>query len=268
MEFDRWGRRIGALLLAKGCLRGLQYLLSPLHPVRYWEFAFASSALGRGCIQCLDVSSPRLFSTYVAAHSTAQVLMINPDPRDTEESERVVLSCRVPGVQIKTLGVDWLMGPSMPSGFHAIWSISVMEHIAGDYNDWDSMRAMYTALTRGGRLIVTVPVGRRYHEDYWDTDAYGTQPKTGDGRCFFQRWYDHAAINERLVRAVGHQPSMLRWFGETTAGYYTSYSTRRHREGLRCTVRDPEEALRSYREFASWEDMPGMGICGLMFEKP
>jgi len=39
------------------------------------------------------------------------------------------------------------------------------------------------------------------------------------------------------------------------------------RDGLAGTVEDAREIVDHYREFRNWEEMPGMGVCGLMIEK-
>ena len=60
---------------------------------------------------------------------------------------------------------------------------------------------------------------------------------------------------------------MVRWFGETEPGSFVNHQERWMRQGHNCTVDDPQEITDHYRDFPSWEEMPGKGVCGLMFEK-
>jgi hypothetical protein len=126
---------------------------------------------------------------------------------------------------------------------------------------------MYNALSEGGRLIITIPVDRTFWKEYRDHDNYGTQGQKIKGKYFFQNFYDKNAVWERLVAPIGREPAVVRWFGETVPGRFAEYHQRWMRYGHNCTVNDPREITDYYREFSSWEEMPGIGVCGLMFEK-
>jgi hypothetical protein len=126
---------------------------------------------------------------------------------------------------------------------------------------------MYDSLSDGGRLIITVPVDRAFWTEYRDHDYYGTQDQKIKGKFFFQNIYDKNAIWERLVAPIGREPEGVRWFGETLPGRFAEYQQRWMRDGYNCTVNDPREITDYYREFSSWEEMPGIGVCGLMFKK-
>lgn len=266
LEFARFGRRVGWRLLAKRSLAGAGYLLTPVNIVRYFEFPFAYSCLPSSPGRCLDVSSPRLFSLYVASKKpSAFVRMINPDPGDIRRTASIVSKLALKNVRTENFGVDALSGNC--DAYDCIWAISVAEHISGGHDDTDAVKLMYGSLRRGGRLILTVPVDRSFRDEHRDGSYYGTRPESSDGRYFFQRLYDRAAVWERLVAPVSEEPKVLRWFGETCAGRFAEYERRWMREGHRCTVEDPREIAGHYQEFASWEDMPGMGVCGLMIEK-
>lgn len=152
--------------------------------------------------------------------------------------------------------------------FDCIWSLSVIEHIAGAYDDRAAVAMLYSLLAPGGRLILTIPVDREYWLEYRDRDDYGTQPITEDGRVFFQRNYDDSAIDERLISVVGQNPSVLRWFGETRSGTFAKHEERCNAQGLRCSVLDPKEIVDNWCEYESWEDMPGWGVCGIVIDKP
>lgn len=269
MEFNRFGRSVACRLLRKASLPGVGgYLLNPVSSTRYFEFPFALSCLSNKPEKCLDVSSPRLFSLYVAEKLPLQsILMINPDIRDLCHTINIVRRLGVNAIQFKNRGVESLA--SQCEMYDCIWSISVIEHIEGEYNDTKAIRLMYNALKKGGRLILTFPVDRHFWDEYRDIDPYGTQSKCRNkAGFFFQHFYDKAAIWERLLTPIDREPSAIRWFGETSPGIFAEYIERWTREGYECTVIDPQHIVDHYREFESWEEMPGMGVCGLMIEKP
>ena len=265
MAFDGYGRRKGVSLLLKGSRTGAGLLLRPVDSVRYFEFPFTLSCLPEIPARCLDVSSPRLFSLYVAeSNPAAAIRMINPDGQDAAATATLVHKLRLENVEVSTCSVDALR--SERGEYTCIWSISVVEHIAGAYDDREAVRWMYDALMTGGRLILTLPVDRSFWEEYRHIDHYGTQPDVG-ARYFFQRWYDKNAIWERIVGAIGREPDTVQWFGEIEPGHFADYERRWMQKGFFATVDDPREIVDHWSTFPSWESMPGQGVCGLMFEK-
>jgi predicted SAM-dependent methyltransferase len=267
MEFDSTGRRIGRQLLQQGNVLGFKYMFHPLTSVRYFEFPFVRECLPTHTASCLDVSSPRLFSLHLAICSDAQITMMNPDPSDIDETDSIIRALHISGITVCRAGIERLESSEMSGRFDAIWSISVVEHIAGQYSDSDAVRLMYRALNNGGRLILTVPVDRKFWTQSSDTQQYGTQPQQPDGKYFFQRLYDAEAIRSRLSMAIGREPSRIRWYGELERGWFEQYSNNWQKEGVFWAVRDSEAMARNFRLFDAWDAMPGMGICGLMYEK-
>ncbi len=267
IEFELFGRRIGYRLLMGGHRGALNYLLNPVSSVRYFEYSFALVNLPARYERCLDVSSPRLFSLYVVAQKpSTSVLIINPDSQDISLTAAIAGDLRLSGVHTEHCGVEGVVRYS--GAFDCVWSLSVVEHIHGDYDDRAAIVAMYQALKPGGRLILTVPVDRRAWDEYRDRDYYGlaTAPSSS-GRYFFQRFYDKAAICERLLAGIEDEVVAVGWFGETSPGRHAAYVERWLREGYECTVDDPREFVDHYQEFAAWDDMPGVGVCGLVVEK-
>jgi hypothetical protein len=63
-------------------------------------------------------------------------------------------------------------------------------------------------------------------------------------------------------------PTEVRWFGERSAGHFNDYIQRWLKVGTRCTVDDAREIADHYQAYDCWEDMPGVGVCGLLIEKP
>lgn len=266
MVFDGFGRRLGKRLLLHRERLGLSYLLNPVSCVRYFEYQFALDSLPHRLGKCLDISSPRLFSFYVAEHyPTSTILMANPDTDDIHTTQRIVRALSLNTIQCQSNEIAEFANTK--DTFDCIWSISVIEHISGSYDETFAVRVMYDALKPGGRLILTVPVDRKFWTEYRDRNYYGSQPENSSGRYFFQRLYDKTAIQEHLIASVGKIPNSIRWYGELVPGRFTEYTQQWIENGLECTVNDPREMVDHYQEFPSWEDMPGMGICGLVFEK-
>ena len=245
---------------------GLDHMLTPVSIVRYFEFPFVWSCLPKPPGKWLDVGSPRLFSLYVASrYVSAPIGMINPDAADISRTESITATLGLRNITTECAGVDAL--DCRKAKYDCIWAISVVEHVSGEYDDTDAVRRMYGALREGGRLILTVPVARSFAEEFRDRDYYGLDQPREDGLYFFQRTYDMEAVRNRLIDPTGERPAVVRWFGEKSPGRYAAYVRRWMREGHACTVDDPREIVDHYQEFASWEEMPGMGVCGVMIEK-
>lgn len=264
-EFADFGRAIGTQLLLRGRRIGLELLLRPVELVRYFEFPFTLGCCPHAPRRCLDVSSPRLFSLYAARRwPNAAIRVINPDRRDLATTAAIARAVALENLTFADCGVEALA--EGPDRYDCIWSISVVEHIAGPYEDREAVGWMYDALADGGRLILTVPVDRRSWVEYQDADYYGTQAP-GRGPYFFQRWYDRASIWERIVARIGHDPNLVAWFGERVPGHYAAYARRWVERGFFATVEDPRDITDHYRSYPSWEAMPGQGVCGLLFER-
>lgn len=264
-EFSDFGRSIGARLLLRGWRIGAELLLRPVESVRYFEFPFTRGCCPDNPRRCLDVGSPRLFSLYSARRwPKATIRMINPDSQDVATTARIARELRITNLQFGVCGVEALATDR--AQHDCIWSISVVEHIAGRYEDREAVRWMYDALAEGGRLILTVPVDRSFWEEYRDVDYYGTQFAV-DRKHFFQRWYDRPAIWDRIVASIGQEPDVVAWFGERSRGHFDAYIRRWLQRGFFETVDDPRDVTDHYTTFPSWEAMPGQGVCGLMFEK-
>lgn len=266
-EFGNFGRMLGRRLLVKGLPGRKDYLLNPVHSTRYFEFPFALDCLPASPRLCLDVSSPRLFSLYVAKkYPSTSILMINPDQDDVRRTMSSIHCLGLQNINVKNCLIDNLS--TSDQRYDCIWAISVIEHISGAYDDQYAIKVMYDSLAVGGRLILTVPVDRTFWNEYRDQDYYGTQPINNDNnKYFFQRFYDKHAIMERLVSQVGKQPTKIRWFGEVSAGLFSDYVQQSIQHDYLVTVEDPKEIVDNYQEYESWEEMPGIGVCGLMFEK-
>lgn len=267
--FARFGRHLGIGLLRSGTSRGVPYLLvAPVSITRYFEFEFVLMHIPPESAVCLDVSSPRLFSLFIAAaHPTVSIHMINPDFEDAEITRAIADRLGYSNVVVSSDAVSALADQS--ARYDCIWSISVVEHVAGEDGDTEAMRLMYAALRPGGRLIVTVPVDRRFWQEYRDEDYYGIhEVPTPSGEYFFQRLYDEAHLRARLVVPLGREPTTFGWFGERVAGTFHAYERRWLEFGPNETIDDPRRIADDYDYYERWADMPGFGVCAMVIDKP
>jgi SAM-dependent methyltransferase len=265
LDLDRFGRRVGLEMLARREPLGGAYLLHPVDIVRYFEFDLALSALPRTAGEFLDVSSPRLFSMFVARREpTARITVINPDASDADLTRRMARALRLPNVDVRPIAIEAL---EEGRPIDCAWSLSVVEHIGDEPGDSAAIANLHRRLAPGGILVVSVPSAREFRTEYRDEDVYGTEPGRKDGRYFFQRVYDERAIRARLVAAAPWRDVQLRWFGETTPGWFTAYERRWAAEGLPFVVDDPRFIAAHFREYGDWSEMPGDGVCGLVLRK-
>lgn len=266
LEFAQYGRRLGIRLLWNRLPGAGEYLLAPVSIVRYFEFDFALDCLPTNIGLCLDISSPRLFSYYVAEKKLVDsVSIFNPDVQDAKLTKEIATGLSMENIFVTCTDAKALVNDV--ETYNCMWSISVIEHISGDYNDTYAIQLMYNALKKGGCLVLTFPVDRQFWEEYrYGQDPYGTQAKQ-DNKYFFQRFYDIDSIQRRLLNPIGASVFKMRWFGEKEKGHYAEYEQKWLRDGIQCTVNDPREIADHYQEFDAWEQMPGIGVCGLMIQK-
>jgi SAM-dependent methyltransferase len=260
VEFGVFGKRLGRRLLLRAPRLGLGLLLTPVHAVRYFEFAFAASVLPPHCVRCLDVSSPRLLSLFLLTTGRADsILVVNPDERDVNETRLIAQRLALTGLRTERMGIESLLGDD--EEFDAVWTLSVLEHIE---DESAAIATLYDALAPGGRLVVTVPVDRTAHVERRSGEFYGTH----GGERFFQRFYDEESLRSRLLDVLPRPAAEIRWFGERRAGQWEEYERGWIARGHAVTVDDPRAMTDDWREFSSWEEMPGVGVCGFVVERP
>lgn len=270
LAFDRLGRRLGVMQAFRGRLRrGLREILNPISLVRYFEFDFCLRQLPRSPRTILDVSSPRLFPLYLATQITnAKFILLNPDPYDIEITRYFVKLLGLRNVETRNQDLHGLLS-TYKGTVDFLTSISVLEHIAGEYDDKIAMALMLEYLKPGGVFVLTVPLSKsKQHEDEYFSDSNmpykGTHNvRNEDGRFFFQRLYSAISINERLLSQLRGQEAYLEWWGERKKGIYKSYRySSRYNQGYDCRA-----FVDNFIKYNSYQQMPGMGICGIRIVK-
>lgn len=266
IEFAAFGRYLGLRALVAAERGALELLVTPVSIVRYWEFPFVLRHLPQRPGRCLDISSPRLFSFYVASRRRpTSVRMLNPDRQDADVTRRLATRLGMRAIVVQPQPVSAIEGQD--ELYDSIWSISVIEHIAED-GDTQAMRLMYAALAPGGTLIVTTMVDRHPWDEYRREDVYGLGIAPNPNGRFFQHWYDESAIASRLLDPLGPIDVHVEWFGERVAGRFAEYVKDWLRRGRDRTVDDAREIADWYAPYDTWDEMPGQGVCGIVLRKP
>lgn len=270
LEIDRYGRHLGWQMSLRGLREGPRLLLQPVDFLRYYEFSFVEEALRGVSGPVLDVSSPSLLSLYLAAcQPLLKIRISNPDARDSSAIAARVERLGLERIEVTNLDIQALAAEQRR--YQAIWSISVLEHIAGTDEDGRALAALAGCLEPGGRLCVTVMSAPVYEEEFVAENTYQLGVEQTARGYFFQRYYDEAAIRRRLLAFVPElEVRRLAWFGEKQRGTYAGFVERVRRDGYSYAwaVEAPWTAANSYKWFDRFEEMPGVGVCCIELRRP
>lgn len=268
-RFALFGWQCARALRQRGHIKASRALsLTPVNSVRYFEFDYARRSLPKALGACLDVSSPRLFSAYVyARRAFSRMVMLNPDSRDLSQSRKLITALQ--SEQDNVGFHEGYPGDLLERGhvYDCIWAISVIEHIPPP-EDARTVQTLWRLLRPGGTLILTVPTDKPGWEEYRTDDPYGlTVQRNSSNEVFFQTFYDQENLQKRIIDPTEEQPAQMEWFGERSRGHFHRYIKRWRKRGVEVTLKDPLDIALHYRRFNSYDEMPGMGICGLTFQK-
>lgn len=268
VRFDLYGR----VLSIKAFLKRLptqhkRMLLNPVQLLRYFEFDFVKrclSELSGG--KLLDISSPRLLPLWVANSGKFQVIMVNLNINDLEESRQFSILIRNRDKLKFVAGVDATQLPFLDNSFNIATSISIIEHINGN-GDSIAMNEFVRVVRPGGKIILTFPVLGNYFEEYRASDPYGTQERDiKTGLYFFQRFYDVNSINSRILGGRKVRVIHKEYFDESFPGRFDSYVRKSIQEGLNFTVKDPWLILKLFTGPINEHPQDRMGNCHLVLE--
>jgi len=244
----------------------------PVDTTRFFEFDYARRMLKpfeSSKAAFLDVSSPFLFSFWVAEHfANSSVQMVNPDSKDLQAVKKRMTTAEIPRLKVEEATVKDLQ-KNPEASFDAVWSLSVVEHIYGEeIDDSSSLKIMWAQLKPGGLLILTVPTDKTFWEEYRSEDTYGQIAQHGNEPVFFQRFYDEASIRNRLIEPLGVEPESIEWFGGKQVGVFHDMIEGRLSGKRALGPSHMLDMATSYETFPTFDSMPGEGVCGLCFRKP
>jgi SAM-dependent methyltransferase len=212
----RAGVRIGAATLPREPILGLKRLILPVSYWRAVEFAYAlrQLTLARGT-RLLDLGSPKDLAVILARTRGLEVVATDILPEAIRLSERYAAAQGRAGTGPGKVHSEPQDGRALsyPSNsFGAAVSISVLEHIP-ERGDTAAMRELVRVVKPGGLVVVTTPYDVSYRETFVDGSVYERVGRPGE-RLFFERHYDAAALEERLLRVEGTRLVNLELWGE------------------------------------------------------
>ena len=155
-------------------------------------------------LRILDVGSPKCFGLYLANRLEVEVIMTDVSRLNLDEYQ--LMSKRL---ETKAKGhanfatQDARSLDYEDAAFDIVYSMSVIEHVEGEQGDSRSVQEMVRVLRPGGLLLLSVPFGKKYVEQRRRGFASAVE-KTGDQTLyFFQRIYDRAALESRILAVLG-----------------------------------------------------------------
>ena len=219
LDLHLFGLSVGARTLPSDPIAGLKSLVLPVEYVRCAETRYILQHLDtRSGQRVLDIGSPKLLSLFLAARLRAEVHatdLVDYFFKRYALYSRVALGRDQGRYHMRREDARNLTYPS--AHFERIFSISAIEHIAGD-GDSRAMQEIGRVLAPGGIACLTVPWSDHgYLEEFkrrGDPDVYWA-PGDGDA-VFYQRAYDRDTLERRLVKPSGLTCVDLSFWGERT----------------------------------------------------
>jgi SAM-dependent methyltransferase len=184
-------------LIRRGYLReAVIRVVVPLDPSRYLELPETRRELdAQAGEQVLDLASPKLLAVALAREGV-HVTSVDQLSDEIDRWRRLT-----PGE--RNLRFEVADGRALPyedASFDRAYSVSVLEHIP-ERGDEAALKELARVVKPGGRIVLTLPHARKAWDEFRDHPLYADHGPSPNGRYFFQRWYDSAAV-ERLVTAA------------------------------------------------------------------
>jgi SAM-dependent methyltransferase len=210
------GLRIGAGTLSREPVLGLKRLILPVSYWRTAEFGYVARQLRapRGS-RVFDLGSPKDLAVMLARSRGYEVVATDILPEAVALSARYARAQGLEGQGPGRVRSEVHDGRSLPfpdASFDAAFSVSVLEHIPDD-GDAAAIRELVRIVRPGGHVVLTVPFDLRHRETWVDHDVYERERQAGE-RVFFERHYDRATLDARLVGASGAVLEDLQLWGE------------------------------------------------------
>lgn len=212
----REGLRIGVETISSNPVLGAKRLILPVSYWRLAEFAYVWNRLGTAPGgRVLDVGSPKELAYILARNIRCSVVttdILSDEVRLSKVyAEAQDLSGSAPG-QVHAEVQDGRSLGYADDTFDAAYSVSVLEHIPDD-GDSLAISELVRVVRPGGRIVVTVPYGENYREDWVNRQVYERR-QDGDQAVFYQRHYDEGTLRERLLEPADTEVLNVETWGE------------------------------------------------------
>jgi SAM-dependent methyltransferase len=173
-----------------GARAGLQRLIVPLDPWRYYEMSRVLDEEFEG--EWLDVSSPKLLMSCLQADRRGAWVGIDLFSREIRAWQQVD-----PALDLRVQDARALDFPD--ESFDGCLCVSVIEHLAAN-DDAIVMAEMWRVLRPGGRVIVTTNIARSSLDVLISDHRYDeASVEVAEGSVFFERHYAYEDLRSRLL---------------------------------------------------------------------
>ncbi|HLP28278.1 MAG TPA: class I SAM-dependent methyltransferase [Candidatus Didemnitutus sp.] len=171
-------------------------------------------------LRYLDIGTgPSIFPSWVASKTNWDVTCLdkfNWVEKQNEYARKLGLDPKRFHVVVR----DFLEAELEPESFDVITNISVIEHFEGAL-DSVAMEKSARLLKPGGIYLLTTPLNEGHARDWFlQQDVYGE--KFTSKPVFFQRHYDVASFNERIVKASGLVERERVYFGDYEEPFFNN----------------------------------------------
>jgi SAM-dependent methyltransferase len=178
---------------------------------RFPEYALMEEAIRRNSRmigtgrspKVLDVGGPKCFGLYLASTMNLVIEMTDISPLNVNEYEVIWNAIKARAKGHARFALQDARSLGYPANqFDVVYAMSVVEHIEGEMGDADGIREMARVLRPGGLLLLSVPFGDKYVEQ-WRKGLARTVERTDDKSLhFFQRIYDRPSLEKRIIHQL------------------------------------------------------------------
>jgi hypothetical protein len=149
--------------------------------------------------------------------------------------------------------------------YDVVTSLSVLEHIPGE-GDRQAFESLWESVAPGGTLVVTVPCARRGFEEFIDYNEYGLLQENDSGFVFGQRFYDADMLNA-LSGLRRQNRARARYTAKSKAVSSSRTAMRTAGHGIPARGANLPSLLVRFDAFRALEDLPGIGVIAMRFER-
>jgi SAM-dependent methyltransferase len=151
-------------------------------------------------VRILDVGSPKCFGLYLADILEVELEMTDVSRMNLDEYQIMSKRLKPKAKGRVHFAVQDARSLSYENAaFDIVYSMSVIEHVEGERGDSQSILEMLRVLKPGGLLLMSVPFGKKYMEQQRRGFAHAVEKTGNHSLYFFQRIYDQAAIEGRIM---------------------------------------------------------------------